>query len=209
MGVGRRIKGIGPLDARLMIIAEYPSREEARTGVPFSPRRGRENDIDRFFDGVRLPQRDECWFTYLVREWCGDDADYIQSDYDRDLPDLLDEIRAVQPEVIVALGREVNRLFLGDIDVDETHACAWYLPVNSQCADIFMSPAEVVIFTTYNPAAGFKSPELSAKVTYDFQQLESYLNGELTARVLYDDPHPNPVYRLITGDEVCRVLQNL
>lgn len=210
MGVGRRVHGVGPETARIMVIGEHPNRDDARTGQPFSPKRHRENDIDRFFDGVRLPTRDECFVTLWIREWCGDDGAYVQADYDRDLSDLYRELRTVQPEIIVALGREVNRLFLGDIDLDTCHALAWRLPQESTTVrQLFHSPETVVVFSAYSPAAGFRSPELSAAVAYDFDQLEAFLEGHLSVRELYADLYPTPTYTLLQGFEVCDLLADL
>jgi len=194
MSVGRRIVGEGPADARIMVIGEFPGREEAKTGRPFSPRRHRENEIDRFFDGIRLPDRGQVYFTYLVKEWCGDEAEYVAADYVRDEPELIAEIQRIQPTVIVALGRPVVQWFLGDVDLEETHALQWYLPIDSPRRVLFDVPAQVVIHAGYNPAAGFRSPELSSAVAYDFVQLEAFLNGDIAAKILYDDPIPNPVY---------------
>jgi DNA polymerase I-like protein with 3'-5' exonuclease and polymerase domains len=59
----------------------------------------------------------------------------------------------------------------------------------------------VVVVPIYNPAAGFRSPELSATIAYDFAQLETVLNGEVSPRILYDDPIPNPVYEEVINAE--------
>lgn len=194
--VGRRVKGEGPIDARVFVVGEYPGRAEALSGRPFSGATGKE--IDRFFDGVRLPSRYECWFTNWIREWPGEDAEYTQADFDRDEPALIEELQRVQPTLIVCLGRHITRWFLGDVDLEDVHAFQWYLPIDSPRRSLFANPEQVVIHAGYNPAAGFRSPELSSAVAYDFAQLEAFLNGDLAARVLYDDPHPLPDYVEIT-----------
>jgi hypothetical protein len=67
-----------------------------------------------------------------------------------------------------------------------------------------------VVFCCFHPAAGFRSPEASALVSYDFAQLAVFAAGGLKPRKLYDDPYPNPHYELLKGAEnVCRVLHNL
>jgi DNA polymerase I-like protein with 3'-5' exonuclease and polymerase domains len=58
----------------------------------------------------------------------------------------------------------------------------------------------------YSPGAGFHSSDISAKIAYDFAQLEGILSGDILPRRLYDDPIPVPVYQeltdLATLDEV-------
>src|SRR2546430_2668202 len=114
--VGRRLKGEGSSDSGRMIIREHPGKDEARSGRPFSGRTGQE--LERFLDGVRLPAFSEWYLTAWIKEWCGPDSDYTTADYERDLPELQAEIRATQPTLILTLGRELTRFFLGDVDLE-------------------------------------------------------------------------------------------
>lgn len=205
MAIGRRVRGEGALPASTMIIGEWPSKEDARSGRPLSGKVGRE--LDRAFDGVHLPTRHEVYTTTWIKDWCGEDGEYSADDFARDLPDLETEIRAAQPTCIIALGRGVTRYFLGDVDLDETFGISWYLPVDSPARALFHDPGAVVVFAAYSPAAGFRSPELSARISYQWSQLEAVLDDSLPARILYDDPYPAPVYReLTTLDEVDAVM---
>lgn len=201
MGVGRRVRGEGPLPCEYMVIGEWPGKDEAKSGRVFCGKTGRE--VDRYLDGVRLPARHAVYLTNFIKEWCGPDADYSQDDFDRDEPELRTEIRAVQPRIIVTLGRHITRYFLGDVDLDETFGIPWYLPIDSPTRELFDHPERVVIFAAYNPAAGFRSPDISARIAYQWAQLEAVLSGELTPRILYDDPIPDPTYtELTTLEEV-------
>lgn len=196
MGIGKRVRPEGPVPSRFMAIGEWPGKDDAISGRVFSARGRRENEIDRFFDGVRLPERGDWFLTYAIKEWCGEDGEYTAEDFERDLPDLLKEIEKVQPEFIVALGRNITRFLMGDVDMEEVHGIPWRVPADAPVlkqigSSICFNP---VIFPIVNPAAGFRAPELSAQITYDFSTLESVLSGELQPRVLYDDPIPHPVY---------------
>jgi uracil-DNA glycosylase family 4 len=64
-------------------------------------------------------------------------------------------------------------------------------------SDLLVLPSPVV-FPCYHPAAGFRSPEASALVAYDFVQLAAFAAGDLTPRALFDDPIPDPTYREVT-----------
>lgn len=195
--VGRRVQGEGPIPATVMVIGETVGKMEALSGRPFSGPGGRE--IDRFFNGVGLPLREEVFCTTWIREWGGEDVEVTAADYHRDEPLLCAEIQRVQPRVIVALGRHIVRWFLGDVDMEDCHAFQWYLPADSPRRALFTNPDQVVIHAGYNPAAGFRSPELSSAVAYDFAQLEAFLGGTIRARKLYDDPFPAPDYEEIAN----------
>ena len=190
-----------------MVIGEWPSKEDSRSGRPFSGKIG--GELTRFLSGVGVPARDDCYLTLWIKQWCGPDADYTASDFVEYESRLVDEIRTVQPRLVLCLGRSIVRYFLGDVDLDETFAIPWRLPQFSPRRELFVSPEAVVIFAAYSPGAGMRSPEISARIAYQFAQLESVVDGTLIARHLYDDPIPNPTYTLLKGDEVCRVLLDL
>ncbi len=188
-----------------MAIGEWPGKDEARTGRVFSGKVGRE--LDRFLDGIRLPARHEWFLTSWIREWCGEDGDYTADDFAHDWPALEAEIRAVQAGFIVTLGRHITQKFLGDVDMEEVHGIPWRLPAGSPM--LSCAAPDVVVVPIYNPASGFRSPELSASVAYDFAQLEGVLDGSISPRVLYDDPIDNPDYHVIeTIDELDEVMIN-
>jgi len=201
MGIGLRTKGEGPLDANVMVIGDWSSKDDARTGRPFSQRGKAGKEISRFLNGGSLPDRFDCYITTWIKEWCGEDGEYTNADFERDRPELESEIRAVQPKVIVPLGRPMMQFFLGDVDMEECHSIPWYLPIDSPVRSLFANPEQVVIFPIYNPAAGFRSPEISATIAYGFAQLETVLAGEVKPRILYDDPIPNPIYEEVTSAE--------
>lgn len=175
-----------------MVIGEYPGKAESRSGRPFVGRTGKE--LDRVLDGCSLPRRGDCYVTNFIKEWGGDDYDYVQADFDRDEPELIHEIRTVRPAVILALGRHITRWFLGDVDLDETFAIPWRLPQDSPRRGLFEKPDDVSVLAAYNPAAGFRSPDISARIAYQFTQFEAFWKGELSARHLYADAISAPSY---------------
>lgn len=205
--IGLHVLGEGPTPCDLMLIGDWPDRESAMTGRPFARRKYRENEIERFLTGYRIPSRDDLYITTWIKDWCGPDGDYAQADFDAATIELEEEIRRVNPKTIVCLGRNISRWFLGDVDLEEVHAIPWHIPIDSPRRLLFAQPGQVVICPQYSPAAGFRSPEISAAITYDFTQLEAYLAGEVEARILYDDPFPSPRYlELTTIDEVDEVM---
>lgn len=187
------------MTAQFMVIGEHPNKEDAKSGRPFSARKGRQNEIDRYLDGAGCPAREDCYLTYWIKEWAGEEGEYLTADYNRDLLTLIDEVWKVQPDVIITLGRPVTQLFLGDVDLESCYAIPWYLPVSADARAYFRNPESTIIFPNYNPAAGFRSPEIAAQVTYGFAQLEALCTGTLTPRVLFADPIPQPHYEEITN----------
>lgn len=190
----RRINGIGKTPNEFMLVGPYPGHTEERTGVPFTGRVGEE--LDRYLDGNDLPTRDDVYLTNLYKFFGGKDYVYTSEDLAAAVPDLQREIQAVTPKVVIAMGREVARLFLGDVDITDVEGMPWLLP--DDCEMYPCPPEGVVVFPMIHIAAGMRNPELSPYIVRGFHELGRFLNGDMPARKLYDDPYPRPHYEEIT-----------
>lgn len=190
------VRGTGPAPCDYMLVGTTPGRDEDRRGIPFVGRTGQE--LDRHLDGDRLPSRSQLFLDNIYDKWRGKDYVYTAKDYEEDLPHLLTNLARVSPSIVIAMGREAIRFFLGDVDVDDVHGLPWYMP-----RELFIplrmqgwSPREhePIIFPLYHIAAGFRSPDTNALVSYDFEQLRAFFAGHLKPRRLYDDPFSDPAY---------------
>lgn len=146
-------------------------------------------ELNRYLDGINLPSRQEVYLTNLYREYRGKGYEYTESDLSRDGPELRDEVERVCPTLVITLGRHSTRFFLGDVDMESTHAIAWRDPTGDSRT----------IFPIFHPAAAFHNPEISSYVAYGFQQLAAFLKGDVDVRTLFDDPYEgNEQYEEIT-----------
>ena len=187
-----RVRGVGPVPCTTTIVGPYPGYEEDRTGVPFSGRSGQE--LERLLDGANLPDRKNFYITNLHKEYRGRDYVYSTEDTDSAFPLLLRELGKVKPSTIVTLGREVTRLFLGDVDITDVEGIPWHIKSGQ------------TVYPLVHPAAGMRNSELSPYVVRGFQALATFLGGEVEPRILFDDPYQEPDYRLLAGEEVWQML---
>jgi uracil-DNA glycosylase family 4 len=242
------VPGCGPLPSEWVVVGEGPGKDEDRKGEPFVGKTG--DEMRRYMDGESMPAFDDCYRTYIYRYYGGKDYEFTEEDFQRDEPELLDELRAAKPQVIIAVGRHATRYFLGDVSMDEVHGLPWYLPEDSRLAQMShvqqvgsaahgrvrkarrasrrtddvrgvregtsvlrdeanTGRCAVVVFPCYHPAAGFRSPEASALVSYDFAQLALFAADELTPRKLHDDPIPNPQYFHVESPSVIKTFAML
>ena len=211
-----RVRGTGPSPNWLMLVSDYPGLHEHKRGQPLVGKTG--DVVNQFLNGVDLPHRREWFVDCLIREW-RDDGEYTAQDIARDAPELLENLDEVKPKVIVTLGRASARWFLGDVDVDDVYGIPWFAPtVGTSYAEgrVYrtrellrnrrdVSQSQVVV-PLYNPAAGFKSPEVQSKVWDGFRQLAFYLDDKLTPRALFLDPFPNPDYTYVTDPLIVSAL---
>src|SRR3990167_2037944 len=191
----RRTRGVGPSPCAFLLTSDYPGRVEAQTGIPLTGRTG--DEVNHYLDGIKLPVRDDIFINNLIRVW-NPDNEYTLSDVTRDKGDLLDDLRAVQPQLIITLGRWSARYFLGDVDLDEVQGLPWYLPHASEAWACFDQTQRPVVFPLYNPAAGFRSPDVQAFVAHGFKELALYLDDKIEPRELFKDPYPTPTYLEVT-----------
>ena len=87
---------------------------------------------------------------------------------------LMEEIRYVQPKVIVPVGATAIRWFLPDVtSVSQAHRIPRKVNLDGY--------GEVDIFPTYHPAASLHRPALRKTLQEDYKALGSFLKGDLEA----------------------------
>lgn len=120
LGVCRRCKlceprntivyGQGSARAQVMFVGEAPGEEEDLSGVPFVGRAGQL--LTRMIEGMGLT-RDEVYVTTLVKCRPPDDRRVEPDEVAACRPFVEQQLRAVQPKVIVALGAAAAQTLLG------------------------------------------------------------------------------------------------
>lgn len=180
-----RVGGRGPIPCERMIVGSNPGWQEAKRGRAFVGKTGQE--LERLLDVNGLPPLRDWYATNLYKEFFDSDHVYTVADLERDEPELEEELVAVRPSLVVTLGRDATRWFLGDVDMEGVHGIAW-------------SADGRIVFPCYHPAAGLRNSDLACYVVSDFQQLGASRRGAIPARALYDDPYPSPRYEEITDE---------
>jgi uracil-DNA glycosylase len=102
--------GEGSPNSRLMFIGEGPGEEEDLTGRPFVGAAGRL--LDKMINAMGL-DRSEVYIANIVKCRPPRNRDPEPEETTTCLPFLKAQIRAIRPEVLVALGRIASRTLLG------------------------------------------------------------------------------------------------
>lgn len=204
----RPVHGIGREPNAFMLVGSEPGFKEVVRGIPFVGPTGEE--VDRLLALIGFPR--PLWFlTNLFRRPApridGKSLPHPGEDFEEGMHALKEELRRVQPKLIVPLGREAIRYFLGDVDVDEVWGLHLRVPEDVR-ARLDMLRPDVTIAPQVHPAAGFHSPEASNQVLVGFELLARILKGKTPARFLHDDPYPTPNYREVCTPEEFREWAN-
>lgn len=162
------VAGEGNPKAKVMFVGEAPGYNEDKLGRPFVGRAGELLDRILLRHGL---QRKEVYITNVVKHRPPDNRTPMKDEIRACLPYLLQQIKAVNPKVIVPLGRYALEVFVKDKTISEIHG----------------QPFKVgnrVIFPLYHPAAALRSSAVSKILEKDFRDLPKILRGELVVQEL-------------------------
>lgn len=170
----RLVFGAGSADADLMIIGEAPGADEDAAGLPFVGRAGQL--LDQILESVGL-QRDTIYVTNIVKFRPPGNRNPTPAEIAASEPVLLEEIRLVNPQVIVPLGNVPTQYLLGTREgITKLHG-NWY-----EYQGIRVLPLYHPAYLLRNPSRTKGSPKW--QVWQAMQQLSEVLGqlGEKAAR---------------------------
>lgn len=154
-----KIEGVGPTPCDLMLVGEAPGYDEDKQGKPFIGRSGQL--LTRILEDEVLVQRADVFITNAVK--CRPFTKQVHekgnrqptnAEIDACYPYLLEEIKAVNPYVIVALGGTAFHALAGDYATSISNArdSVWELDMGDECSEVHM-------IVTYHPAAVLRNPK--------------------------------------------------
>lgn len=153
------VPGSGPVDASIMFIGEGPGFHENEQGQPFVGAAGR--FLNELLQTVGL-RRDQVFITNVVKCRPPSNRD-PQADELAACDGYLErQIQAINPKVIVTLGRFSMQKFLPNAKISQAHGQA-----------IRVRGRLVVPF--YHPAAALHQPSLRPTVEADFARLPEWI----------------------------------
>lgn len=182
-GATQVIWGVGPVPAALMLVGEAPGYDEDQLGEPFVGRAGYE--MDWLLASMGIP-RERVYITNVVKCRPPSNRDPNKAEIDACSPYLDDEVAAVKPQVIGAVGRAASRYFLGDVDMEQVHG----IPHQAKGR---------IVVPVYHPAAGLHDPSNMALVQSDFRVLIDVLRGVRNPRHVVDQFEGKEHYETVDG----------
>lgn len=183
----RLVQGQGPKPCDVMVVGEQPGEWEAHSGIPFHPRAAVGKELTRYLQQVLRLDREEVYLTNLVPEYTPD-REITKADITKWEPQLLADIQAVSPKLILTLGREATRYFLGDVNMEEVYA----LP--HKWENTLWSDHAIAVVPNY---LRLYDPDLQPVIWYGFDQARRVLRDEVSC---YERITAyNPYYSEFTG----------
>jgi len=152
VGAHNAVPGIGNRQAEIFIVGEAPSAYDDRRGYPFS---GPSGDLLDELLALAGLSRADVYLTNLVKHRVPDSRELRPDEIAACADYLTRQIAAVNPRVIVALGRGALGRFLPGTKISQVHGQARV--VNGR-----------VVVAMYNPAAALHQEALRQTVVSDF-----------------------------------------
>jgi len=155
----KAVPGEGPAQAEIMMIGEGPGFYENEQGRPFVGAAGK--FLDELLETCGIARKD-VFITNVVKCRPPGNRDPQPEELEA-CSDYLDrQIEAINPRVIVTLGRFSMAKFLPGVKISEVHGQSFWR--NGR-----------LIVPMYHPAAALHQPSLKASVERDFARLSEYV----------------------------------
>lgn len=160
----RAVPGEGNPEAEIIFIGEAPGAKEDEEGRPFVGAAGK--FLNEMLSSIHL-KREDIYITNIVKYRPPDNRDPTSEEIASCEEWLMEQIKIIQPKIIVTLGRHAFGYFLPGKKISEAHGHAF----RKTFPDIGM----LVFFALYHPAAALYNGSMRETLIKDFQKIPKVL----------------------------------
>ncbi len=160
------VLGHGSVHAKILFIGEAPGKKEDAQGIPFIGSAGKL--LDELLASIRI-SREDTYITNIVKYRPPDNRDPSPDEILTCQEWLIEEIRIINPKIIVTLGRHAMNHFLPDARISEVHGKVF----QKNIGEIGIKK----ILPLYHPAAALYNGGLRATLKKDFKKIPQILKN--------------------------------
>lgn len=168
--IGKAVPGDGNPNAGIVFLGEAPGRNESITGRPFIGRSGQY--LTKLIESIGL-SRQEVFITSPVKYFpvaSGKGRVPTDEEIAHGKTHLLKQLKVINPEIIVLLGRVAAKAILGEsVMISKVHGTV-------------IEKDGKKFFFAYHPAAAIRFQKIKPLIESDFKKLDIYLNHALFAQ---------------------------
>jgi DNA polymerase len=158
------VPGDGSAEARIMFIGEGPGKKEDELGKPFVGAAGK--FLDEMLGVINL-KREDVYIANTVKCRPPENRDPLPEEKEICWPWLLEQIKIIQPKLIVTLGKHSMEIFLPNFKISEIHGSALRREIPSIGRQVF--------FALYHPAAALYNGSMREVLIKDFKKIPKVL----------------------------------
>lgn len=158
------VPGEGPAEAEIMFIGEAPGAKEDELGRPFVGAAGK--FLNEMLSLINL-QREDVYIANVVKCRPPGNRDPLPEEVAACWPWLLEQIKIIQPKLVVTLGRHSMGRFLPNAKISEIHGKAMRKELEGVGKQVF--------YTLYHPAAALYNGSMREVLIKDFKRIPKVL----------------------------------
>jgi DNA polymerase len=151
--------GEGNPDTLIYFLGEAPGFYEDRDGRPFVGQAGKL--LDKMLQSIDL-KREDVYISNVVRFRPPENRDPSDEELSAFAPYVDEEIKIINPKVIVTLGRFSMNKFLPGSKISQIHG--YIIPIKWQGKDLIIVPM-------YHPAAALRAGAIMDQLAKDFKKI--------------------------------------
>ena len=161
--------GEGSHEAKVVMVGEAPGKNEAKTGRPFCGSAGK--ILDELLASINLP-RQEVYITNIVKDRPPMNRDPLPEEIALYAPFLDEQLKILEPQVIVTLGRFSMHYILDKFSLGNPGPIS---ALHGKVFDATASYGPIKILPLYHPAAAIYNQSLKETLKSDFKALKNLL----------------------------------
>lgn len=159
-GATQAVPGDGSAEAEIMFVGEAPGKNEDEQGIPFVGAAGK--FLAEMLATINL-KREDIYITNVVKYRPPNNRDPSPEEIEACMPWLHEQIKIIQPKVIVTLGRHAMEHFIPGKKISEVHGQAF--------RRTFPDIGPQVFFALYHPAAALYNGGMRTTLIEDFKKI--------------------------------------
>lgn len=165
-GCNRVVPGEGSAYAEIMFIGEGPGQKEDELGRPFVGAAGK--FLDEMLSAIGL-KREEIYIANVVKCRPPNNRDPLPEEIEMCWPWLMEQIKLIDPKIIVTLGRHSMEKFLPEKKISQVHGKAFRRMLPEIGTRIF--------YALYHPAAALYNGSMRETLIKDFKRIPKVLKA--------------------------------
>jgi DNA polymerase len=158
------VPGAGNADADIVFIGEAPGKKEDEMGVPFVGAAGK--FLDEMLAEIKL-KREDIYITNIVKYRPPNNRDPLPEEKSACREWLLDELKIIEPKLIIFLGRHAMNNFFPELQISQAHGKLLVKPFKGMSTKYF--------FPLYHPAAALYDGSMREVLMEDFKKIPKVL----------------------------------
>jgi DNA polymerase len=159
-------------EASVVFVGEAPGKNEDLKGRPFIGSAGKV--LDQLLHSIKLDRAD-IYITSILKYRPPNNRNPNIDEITRHTPYLIDQIRIIQPKVLVPLGNFAARFVLSGFDVQKMGEVEPISKLHGKPKKVVFEGFNFSVIALYHPAAVLYNPPLRKTLEEDFKVVRKFL----------------------------------